>query len=449
MNSINKLIYILFFIPLLLFSQNISLTVYNNDLALVREIRTLHIEPGNSELSYVDVAAKIKPTSVHFKSVSSPDKLTILEQNFEYDLVSSAKIMKKYLDQKIQIVTKQGDVFEGILLSAESSHIILQNTSGKIKIISDDIIQYFDLPELPEGLITRPTLVWLVNNQGDENHKTEISYLTNGMKWHAEYVGVVGKNDETMEFSGWVSIQNDCGNTFENAQLKLVAGDVHTIEEPRRYVLPKSATMEALAAEPQFEEKAFFEYHLYTLNRQTTLKNNQTKQLSLFPQTTAETEKIYIYDGQRYKDKVRVNLEFQNSKSSGLGMPLPKGKVRVYKKDDDGAQEFIGEDQIDHTPADEVVRIYLGNAFDIVGERKKISSEKIGSRVREEKYWINLRNHKKNAVDIVVVEHFWGDWEIIHKSHTFTRKDAYTAEAVVTVPADGEVEIEFTVRLKW
>ncbi len=449
MKNLIKCIYILFFIPLPLFSQNISLTIYNNDLALVREIRNLKIKQGKSELSYLDVAAKIKPTSVHFKSITSPDKLTILEQNFEYDLVSSVKIMKKYVDETIQIVTKEGDVFEGILLSAERSNIVLRDKSGKIKIIGDDIIQYFDLPELPEGLITHPTLVWLVNNQGGENQKTEISYLTNGMKWQAEYVGVVDKDDKAMEFSGWVSIYNDCGNTYENAKLKLVAGDVHTIEEQKRYLLPRTAKMEALAAEPQFEEKAFFEYHLYTLNRQTTIKNNQTKQLSLFPQTTARTEKVYIYDGQRYKDKVRVNLEFQNSKASGLGMPLPKGKVRVYKKDTDGAQEFIGEDRIDHTPSDEKVRIYLGNAFDIVGERKKISSEKIGSRVREEKYTINIRNHKKSSVDIVVVEHFWGDWEIIQQSHSFKKKDAYTAEAIVTVPEDEEVEIDYMVRLRW
>lgn len=442
-------ILILGFTPILLFSQNVSVTIYNNDLALIRELRDLHIGPGTTELSYVDVAAKIRPTSVHFKSLTSPHKLAILEQNFEYDLVSAGKIMKKYLDQAIQIVTKQGDVFEGTLLSAESSNIVLKTKAGEIKIIQDDIIQYFNLPELPEGLITRPTLVWLVNNKGSKNQKTEISYLTSGMQWQAEYVGVVDNHDKAMEFSGWVSIQNNCGNTYEDAKVKLIAGDVHTIEETKRYRIPRAAKLEALAAEPQFEEKAFFEYHLYTLNRQTNLKNNQTKQLSLFPQTTAQTKKVYIYDGQRYKQKVRVNLEFQNTKKSGLGLPLPKGKVRVYKKDSDGAQEFIGEDQIDHTPADETVRVYLGNAFDIVGERKKISSKKIGSRVREDTYQINLRNHKKSKVDIVVMEHFWGDWEIIQKSHAFKRKDAYTAEAVVTVPEDGEVEIDLTVRMKW
>ncbi|MFO7890701.1 MAG: hypothetical protein R6V04_10225 [bacterium] len=449
MKILIKSIFILCFIPLLLFSQNISLTIYNNDLALIREIRNLQIKSGTSELAYVDVAARIKPTSVHFKSITSPDKLTILEQNFEYDLVSSSKIMKKYLDQAIQIVTRQGDVFEGTLLSAEDSNIVIKNKSDEIKIITNDIIQYFNLPELPEGLIIRPTLVWLVNNKGEKNHKTEISYLTNGMQWQAEYVGVVDKDDKVMELSGWVSIQNNSGNTYENAKVKLIAGDVHTIEKKKQYRIPRAAKMEALAAEPQFEEKAFFEYHLYTLNRRSTFKNNQTKQLSLFPQTRAQTKKVYIYDGQRHKDKVRVNLEFQNSKTSGLGLPLPKGKVRVYKKDVDGAQEFIGEDQIDHTPADETVRIYLGNAFDIVGEWKKIFSEKIGSRVREDKYQINLRNHKESEVEIVIVEHFWGDWEIIQKSHSFFRKDAYTAESVVTVPEDGEVEVEYTVRLKW
>ncbi len=449
MKTLIRSMCILVFIPLLLFSQNISLTIYNNDLALVREVRSLDIKPGKSKVSYTDVAARIKPTSVHFKSLTSPDKLSILEQNFEYDLVSPDKIMKKYVDKTIRIVTEQGDVFEGILLCAERSSIVLQDPSGEIKIISDDIIQYFDLPELPEGLITRPTLVWLVNNQGGEKHNTELSYLTNGMKWQAEYVGVVDQDDKAMEFSGWVSLENNCGNTFENAQLKLVAGDVHVVEEQKKYMLPRTAQVEALAAEPQFAEKSFFDYHLYTLNRRATLKNNQTKQLSLFPQTTAATEKVYVYDGQRYRDKVRVNLEFQNSKKSGLGMPLPKGKVRVYKKDVDGAQEFIGEDEIDHTPSNETVRIYLGNAFDIVGERTKMSSQKIGARVRDEKYSISLRNHKDDKVEVVVVEHFWGDWEIIQQSHTFSRKDAYTAESVITIPEDGEVEIVYTVRLRW
>ncbi|MEJ2628205.1 MAG: hypothetical protein P8078_06590, partial [bacterium] len=213
MKTLIRSLCILVFIPLLLFSQNISLTIYNNDLALVREVRSLEIKPGTSEVSYIDVAAKIKPTSVHFNSMTSPDKLTILEQNFEYDLISSDKIMKKYVDETVRIVTEQGDVFEGILLSAERSGIVLQNSSGEIKIIADDIIQYFDLPELPDGLITRPTLIWLVNNQGSEKHNTELSYLTNGMKWQAEYVGVVDQDDKAMEFSGWVSIENNCGNT--------------------------------------------------------------------------------------------------------------------------------------------------------------------------------------------------------------------------------------------
>jgi hypothetical protein len=203
------------------------------------------------------------------------------------------------------------------------------------------------------------------------------------------------------------------------------------------------------AAAPQFEEKAFFEYHLYTLQRKTTLKNNQTKQVSLFPPARAKAQKIFLYDGSRYGEKVRVNLEFQNKKSDGLGLPLPEGKIRVYKEDVDGALEFIGEDRIEHTPVDEKVRVYLGNAFDIVGERTEKSQNKISKRSWEQEIEISLRNHKKETVDIVAVEHLWGDWTIQESSHPYVKKDANTAEFKVKVPADGEVKVTYRVLFEW
>lgn len=440
---------ILLFVNISLYSEDISITVYNDNFALIREVRGLKINSGKTTISYSEVAALIKPASVHFKSLTSPEKLNILEQNFEYDLVNSAKIMQKYIDHPIHLITKNGDLFSGQLLSAGNSDIILKLDSGEINIIRSENVQYYNFPELPEGLITRPTLVWLVENSGPENQKTEISYLTGGMMWQAEYVGVIEKDSKSMEFSGWVSLKNHTGTTYRNAKLKLVAGDVHTVDKVKHYPLSESVRIKSLAARPQFEEKSFFEYHLYTLKRRTTLKNNQTKQLSLFPQTKTKVNKIYVYDGSRYNTKIRVNLEFMNNKKYELGMPLPKGKIRVYKKDEDGSQEFVGEDLIDHTPVNEKVRVYLGNAFDIVGERSKISEKKISSRVREEKYKIKLRNHKKNSVEIVVIEHFRGDWDIIEYSHSFDKRDAYTAESIVNVPADEEVEITYSVILKW
>jgi hypothetical protein len=451
MKKLYLLISILLFCTVHLMAQDVAITVYNQNRALVRESRDLSVKSGKSTLSFTNVAAQIDPTSVYFKSLSQPDKLAILEQNFEYDLVNANKILQKYVDESIRIVMEKGEQFEGKLLNATGSNIVIQDIEGGIKIVQGNQIQHFDFPSLPEGLITRPTLVWLVNNTGLQKQKTEVSYLTSGMNWHAEYVAVTDVKDENLDLSGWVSIENQCGITFENAKLKLVAGDVHLVSESRGRRIEALADKRAmtLAAEPQFEEKSFFEYHLYTLQRKTTLKNNQTKQVSLFPSTTTKTKKIFVYDGARYGEKVRVNLEFKNSKKDGLGIPLPKGKIRVYKEDTDGALEFIGEDEIDHTPKDEDVRIFLGNAFDLVGERTQTSSEKISRRSRKDAFEIVLKNHKEEAVRIVVVEHFWGDWTLSDTTHPYKKKDAFTAEFEIPVPADGEVTLKYTVTMKW
>ena len=434
----------------LLRAQDISLTVYNQNRALVREQRTLTLNSGASEVSYTDVAARIDPTSVHFKSLTAPEDLTILEQNYEYDLVSAQKIMEKYIDEEVRLVTEKGEVFGGTLLSASGTHIVIRNDGGGIQVIRSQGVQHFDFPELPEGLITRPTLVWMIDNHGPKKQKTELTYLTDGVNWHAEYVAVVDQDDKNLDLSGWVSLENQSGATYKDAKLKLVAGDVHRVEpEPRTDGGRMRKTLLTAEAAPQFEEKAFFEYHLYTLQRRTTLKDNQTKQVSLFPPTGTKARKIFTYDGARNDNEVRVQLEFKNSKQDGLGLPLPQGKIRVYKEDVDDALEFIGEDRIDHTPVDEKVRIFLGNAFDVVGERIQKSLKKISSRSREEEYEISLRNHKEEDIEVVVVEHLYGDWEIIKRSHPFMKKDARTAEFILKVPARGETTLAYTVVLRW
>jgi len=431
-------------------AQDISLTIYNKNIALVREVRDISVEKGISTISFTDVAARIDPTSVHFKSLSQPDKLMILEQNYEYDLVNASKIMQKYIDKDINIVLENGDVFSGRLLSVSRSDIVIRDSSG-IKIIKRGGIQHYNFPDLPHGLITRPTLVWMVDNRGSTKQKTEISYLTEAVNWHAEYVGVVDQGESHLDLSGWVSIENNSGATYENARLKLVAGEIHLAKEKKRirYIAKGEALMAEAPSASQFKEKEFFEYHLYTLNRRTTLKNNQTKQISLFPSSVVKAKKILIYDGYLYGKKVRVYLEFKNSVGEGLGIPLPEGKVRIYKEDVDKALEFIGEDFIDHTPIDEKVRLFMGNAFDVVGERVQKASRKISSKVYQQEYEIDIKNHKKKAVSVLVVEHFWGDWEISKKSHPFVKKDAYTAEFKVDIPARGEVKIEYTVTIRY
>ena len=433
-----------------LWAQEISLTVYNQNFALVRETRQMMFSSGICTVAFTDVAARIDATSVHFKSLTGPEKLTILEQNYEYDLVSADKILQKYVDEEIRLITKKGEVFSGKLLSASKSDVVIQDEGGGIQVVRGDGIQHFDFPKLPEGLITRPTLVWMVENRGPRKQKTELSYLTDGVNWHAEYVAVVDPDDKHLNLGGWVSLVNQSGASYRNTKLKLVAGDVHRVRPLRQYRASAMKRDMLIAAEaaPQFEEKSFFEYHLYTLQRETTLKNNQTKQISLFPSTKTKTEKIFIYDGLAYGKKVRVYLEFKNSKTDGLGIPLPQGKIRVYKEDEDSALEFVGEDLIDHTPVDEKVRVFLGNAFDLVGERVQKSSRKISDRARQDEIEISMRNHKEEDVEIVVTEHLYGDWRIIQRSHPFVKKDARTAEFRISVPSKGEVVLNYTVMIQ-
>ncbi len=428
-------------------AHDVAVTIYNSNLALVRDVRQLELRKGRSEIKFQDVAAQIDPTSVYFSSLTSAEDVAILEQNFEYDLVNSAKILQKYVDQEIRLSTKQGGTFTGTLLSGSGQDVILQESDGGIKIVSRNTVDNIAFPSLPQGLITRPTLVWLLDNKKAGKHQTEVGYLTGGIQWHAEYVGVVNEGDTELELAGWVSIDNKSGATYDNATLKLVAGDVHRAQQRlRKTYQARVQALEMSAAPDGFQEKAFFEYHLYTLQRRATVGNNQVKQISLFPATDVKVEKKYAYDGARDARKVRVNLEFDNRKTNGLGMPLPGGKVRAYKKDDDGALIFLGEDFIDHTPKDETVRITIGNAFDVVAERTQKKRQSIGKNTWEETWEIKLRNHKKEAVRISVVEHLGSDWEIIRKSHDFQQKDANTLEFAVDVPKDGETILTYTVR---
>jgi hypothetical protein len=429
--------------------KEISLTVYNNDLGLVTEVRNLKINSGKSEVRLVDVPSRIDPTSVHFKSLNSPDKISILEQNYQFDLVSSAKLMERYIDQKIKVFSSTGKIYEGILMSFDGSNIVLNAGNSIVSLRLTDNMQNIEFPSLPKGLITKPTLVWLAENRGSKEQECQISYMTGGMNWHAEYVAVLDEEEKNINLGAWVSIDNRSGAGYENAKLKLIAGDVNRVQTQTnlRYApMAKSAMAEAA---PQFEEKAFFEYHLYTLQRRATVADNEIKQVSLFPNTDVRVKKVYVYDGARNAKDVRVNLEFKNDKASGLGMALPAGKVRTYKLDSDATQQFIGEDMIDHTPKDEKLRIFLGNAFDLVGERSQKDYKRINDRTQEQTVEVKLRNHKNESVEITVVEHIYGDWKVTQSSHKYQKKDAYTIEFNIAVPKDGEAVLNYTYRNKW
>ncbi|MGQ3684479.1 MAG: DUF4139 domain-containing protein [Candidatus Loosdrechtia sp.] len=430
--------------------RQVFVTIYQNNFGLVNDVREMNLNQGSQEIHFTDVASLIDPTSVHFKSLTAPDKVIILEQNYEFDLVSSEKILQKYKDQVVQLYTKEGKIFEGKLLSAGGNVVLKKKDSG-IQLIAMANVQNIDLPKLPVGLITSPTLIWHLLNEKTGKHKIETSYLTEGIGWHAEYVVLVNNDETLLDLSAWVSINNQTGTDYENAKLKLVAGDVRRIislPQPR-YLGYDEMAVSKIAPAHQFEEKAFFEYHLYTLQRNTTIKNNQVKQLSLFPTATTPVKKMYEYDGSKNEKKVNIKLTFFNSEEINLGLPLPAGKVRVYKSDGDQSYVFLGEDQIRHTPKDEKIHLYVGDAFDVVGERKQMSRKQLSDRAREETWQITLRNHKNEDIEVLVTEYLRGDWEIRESSLEYHKKDANTIEYLVPLNKNSEKTIQYTVLYRW
>lgn len=436
--------------------KELNLTVYNENLALVREIRIIPIKKGKNVITIDEIPSGIEPTSIHFKSLVAPNRVKILEQNYEFDLVSSDKLLGKYLGEKISIKTEKGDLYQGYLMSFDKGTLVISEKAkgGETTLIERKTVQEIKFPELPEGLKTKPVLVWLLKSDLSGKHDSEISYLTTGISWKIDYVSVVSGDDKNLDLTGWVSIDNKSGATYPKAKLKLIAGDVHRVKPkiaPRKAVRMAMAKVDAVEG---FEEKVFFEYHLYTLGRQVTIKDKQIKQIELLSASNIPAEKIYIFEApvgywRRQEDskKIKVMMEIKNTKKNNLGMALPKGLMRIYKKDTDDSLQFIGEDKIDHTPKDEKIRVYLGNAFDLVGERKKISHEKTKKYITEN-YEISLRNHKKEKVVIVVKEHFYGDWEIKDSNYKTEKKDAYTAEFKIPVKPGEENILRYTVEIK-
>ncbi len=440
-----KFIYAIAILLLLSFSistAEIAITVYNDNLGLVRESREFDFPKGIGEIRFVDVAAQIIPTSVHFNS----DRAILLEQNYEYDLVDPYKLMAKYIDHKIELITEDG-MFTGTLLSADGG-AVLREADGTIRSIGKDRIANVHFSQLPEGLITRPTLVWMTESRKGGKGNAEISYLTKGMSWEAEYVAVTDKNDKNLDLAGWVNINNHSGATYKDAQIKLMAGDVKIEKKRKGRSFADIEGMTVLSGRDQFKEQEFYEYHLYTLQRESTLRDNQMKQISLFPTAETPIEKEYRYEPHQGK-KVKVYLEFKNEKKAGLGMPLPKGLVRVYKEGPDGGLEFVGEDRIDHTPRGETVRISTGNAFDVVGERTRID-KKQRDNDRELEYLVKIRNRKRrDAVTVTVADNFWGDWELLSgTTDGWEKKSASLVEWKVRVKPGEEREIKYRVLVR-
>jgi hypothetical protein len=436
----------------------VKVTVYNNNLGLIKDTRNVSLAKGQGELRFMDVAAHIMPVTVHAKSLNLPDAFSILEQNYEYDLMNADKLLDKYVGQKIKLIdwNRYQDRKETV------DAILLSNNNGQIYQIGDEIYLghpgYKVLPQIPENLIAKPTLTWLYENASEKPHQLEVSYLTNNINWKADYILVLNKDDSAADVSGWVTLDNKSGATYQDAELKLVAGEVNRVQpevmEDRVYALSREKAVGA----PQFEEKSFFEYHIYNLQRKTTIKDNQTKQVSLLEAGNVNIDKeLLVYGLTSYftrqyqpsipKQPISVYVKFKNAKDNNLGMPLPAGIMRLYKQDQDGSQEFIGEDKIEHTPKDEEVRLKIGEAFDVVAERVQTDYRRITTRLHESEWQITLRNHKEEEAAIGVIEPLYGNWRVISSSHNFQKIGAFTIRFDVKVPADGEVKLNYRIQV--
>lgn len=435
---------------------DVAITAYNNNRALVRDRRTIKLLPGEVSLTFMDVAAQIIPETVSLTSLSSPGDLAILEQNYEYDLMSPQALMQKYVGRNVRLINKSSDYS-----FFEESATLLSNNDGPIYQIGNDIYLGHPgsvvLPEIPDELIAKPSLIWLLNNRGTD-HEVEVTYLTNGISWKADYVVTLAKDEQSLNLEGWVTLTNESGTQYTNAQLKLVAGDVNIVQPERQFFKGRGMEMAMADAAPMMQEESFAEYHLYTLARRTTIKQNQTKQVSLLRADGIGAKKVYEFRGPghyytqqmpQFPEHVGVMLEVENKEANQLGIPLPAGVMRVYQEDSEGMLQFSGEDQIKHTPKDETVRLRLGNAFDIVGERTQTDFNRIGNNIYESAYTIVLRNHKEQDITVDVVETIPGDWSMLQSSIEHVKKDAQTAVFSVPVPADGEVELTYRVRVQF
>ena len=424
--------------------KSLAVTIYNSNLGVVKDTREIKLNSGLSEIKITDVAKLIDPTSVHIKLDGE-----VLEQNYQYDLVNFSKILQKYIDKEINLVNDKSELIEGKLLSATGGDVVLEKKDGGLVMIPNINNYRFSVGSLPEGLITKPTLVWQVKSNKSGKQDAEISYQTQGMNWHAEYVAVLNKDDTKLDLNSWVSVENNCGTTFKNAKLKLIAGDVNRVQNNNRMYKGREQVelMSMTADAAQFEEKDFFEYHIYNLQRPTTLAQNETKQISLFESEDVDANKKYFYRSSGYNSKGKINviIEFSNKEEENLGVPMPKGKVRVYKSDGESI-EFIGEDLIDHTPKNETIKLKIGDAFDILAEERQVDHNKITNRAYEQTLEVIIKNRKKENV-VVEVERILGlNWEILSTTLDYKKKNAQTITFQVPVKKNDETVLTYNVR---
>src|SRR6266446_2506164 len=444
---------------------DLAVTVYNSNIALVRDVRQLTLPSGSFRLKFMDIAATVNPATVHFRSLTEPEKLGVIEQNYEYDLLDPAKLLHKYVGKEVTLVRAYQE--NGTTKREEIKATLLSDNNGPVWKIGNDIVtgmyaESLRFPEVPANLYERPTLLMSLENSGARKHQIEASYLASNLSWNSDYVLTVTRDEKNADLDGWVTVVNNSGTAFHNARLQLVAGELNRIQAPRPSGAMEDRTMaKSMIAAPQFQQENFSEYHLYSLGRRTSVEDKETKQISLLQGSGVPVEKIFVVNGQNYyyhnaqnpgsplKDPVMVYYKFKNEEKAGLGIPLPAGNVRVYQKDSKGGILFAGEDRIDHTPKDEYVNIHIGNAFDVVAEHKQTDYKRIDTHTWEMEFEVTLRNHKDAPVIVQVNEPIGGDWEMLSSTYKYTKTAAFAAQFIVPVAKDGTSVLKYRIRARW
>ncbi len=446
---------------------SVAVTVYNDGRGLVREERNIDLAAGVNEVWFMDVAQQIQAPTVRVAPIQG-GPFNVLEQNYEYDLLSPAKLLDKFVGQTITLVGQKMMNNSTVEESFEAK--LLSNNAGTVweidgKIVVNPPYSRMIFPNVPDNLIAKPTLVWQIEAARAGKRKIEASYITGGMQWSADYVLSLDPTEELAGLQGWVTINNNSGASYNDAKLKLVAGDVHKAQQFQPQAVGRARMVAEMAmSKENFAEESLFEYHLYTLDRPSTIKNAQTKQIQLLQAEGIRITKDYVLNGGvRYfqsvwsgppsKEKVAVFIGFKNTEATpGLGQPMPKGIVRVFKKDRSGSPQLIGEDNIDHTPRNEEVKLELGNAFDIVAERRQTAFRHLNNlpgAVYESAHQIKIRNQKDTPVTVRVVEPMGGEWTMIETSLPNEKTAAFESQWQVPVPAGGETVLTYRVRVKY
>ncbi len=443
--------------------QSVGVTIYNKNLALVKDRRQVDVPKGVQTLAFREVSAQIKPET----ALMNGQGLAVLEQNFEYDLLTPESLLQKYVGREVTMIRRHPTTGEDQSVQAK----VLSAGSGVVLQVGDrietEVSGRLVYPDVPETLRDRPTLTMRVESQQGGPREVELSYLTGGLSWQADYVAELNVTDDHLNLSGWVTLINESGASYPRAQLQLVAGDVNVVQKDMDIRGMRQMAMAAVprAEAPPMAEESMFEYHLYTLGRPTDIGINQKKQVALLQAAGVECRKEFVLQGQDYyytaqagdigrKQKVGVFVELKNNKASGLGLPLPGGVVRVYKKDGGGLLQFVGEDRVDHTPEQELVRLHLGDAFDITADKRQVHFKKIagsgaGSAIIESEYEIKVKNAKKETVTVKIQEPLPGDWEILGESIRHTKESAHVASWKLAVPPLETAVLTFRVRVKY